>query len=122
MTTNLIDYTDNRTYACTRCPWRGKFHEAAHSRLHGTTCPACRAELAPVTGDANTAPPDALDALFQLVAAVGVGHIRWPAGSRGEREAKQAVKRAREVLLRSRYRVQARDLGGPLPAESEPAP
>ena len=59
--------------------------------------------------DASTL--DVLDALFQLTAACAVGHIRWPENSRGHREARHALKRARDVLQRSRYRVHVREFG-----------
>lgn len=42
-----------------------------------------------------------LDALFALVAACGVGHIRWAEGTRGHAEATRALKQGRTVLQRS---------------------
>lgn len=63
---------------------------------------------------------DALDALFTLLSAVCVGHIRWPEGTRGHREARHAIKQAREVLLRSKWRVQTAELRTPSAAQYQP--
>lgn len=57
----------------------------------------------------------ALDALFTLTAACGVGHIRWTEGTRGHRQALHALKQARDVLRQSKYRVEAAELAMPAP-------
>lgn len=109
-------------YHC-MCGWRGPLAQAVHNRGAGDACPRCRGSLYPLTDPfvASTPASDALDALYQLLAACCVGHIRWPEGTRGEREARHALKQARHVLLKSSYRVQAAELGEPAPAGKEPA-
>lgn len=120
-------------YHCTRCAWRGRHSEAVHNRLTGYSCPRCRGDIAPSTvaetNEPATTPShataeEAFAALLHLLAAVCVGHIRWQPGTYGEQEARRCTKLARDVLLRSPYRVQARELRGPKPAaeESEAAP
>lgn len=107
--------TPNTYYHC-MCGWRGKLAEAVHNRGSGDACPRCRGSISPL---ADLTTNEAEEALYQLLAACCVGHIRWPEGTRGESEARQALKRARLVLLKSRYSVQARELGEPGPAVPE---
>jgi hypothetical protein len=119
------------THRCTRCAWRGNLTEARTFALDGHACPRCRADIAPAT-DASPSATDAArgefeDAIFTLLSAVCVGHIRWPENTRGHREAKHAIKQAREALLKSKWRVQTAELRTPAasvyqPMESEVQP
>lgn len=120
MTTTTTPPRTLTPYACTRCDWRGPLTEAVHNRATGTACPRCRAPLA--TAASLTTHDDATDALFTLLAAVCAGHIRWSEGTRGHREARHAIKQAREVLLKSKWRVQTAELRPPAdPATIEDA-